>query len=62
LNSADEGDLTMKLTGLTRLFGAVAFGLAVTGAAFAQTVKVGAIYPLSGVAASVGVYAKAAIE
>jgi branched-chain amino acid transport system substrate-binding protein len=52
----------MKPTGLTRLLGAAAFGLAMTGAAFAQSVKVGAIYPFSGVAASVGVYAKAAIE
>jgi branched-chain amino acid transport system substrate-binding protein len=52
----------MKPTGLTCLLGAVALGLAVTGGAFAQSVKVGAIYPLSGVAASVGVYAKAAIE
>src|SRR5215475_5168085 len=52
----------MKPMGFTRLLGAVAFGLAITGAALAQNVKVGAIYPLSGVAASIGVYAKAAIE
>src|SRR5258708_19729437 len=53
----------MKPTGLPRLLGAVAFALGLTGAAFAQSsVKVGAIYPLSGVAASAGVYAKAAIE
>jgi branched-chain amino acid transport system substrate-binding protein len=61
--AADQGDLTMKPTGLTHLLGAVALGLTLTGAAFAQSsVKVGAIYPLSGGAASVGVYAKAAIE
>ena len=52
----------MKPTGLTCLLGAAAFSLAITGAAFAQSVKVGAIYPFSGVAASIGVYAKAAIE
>src|SRR5215471_19800957 len=56
-------DLTMKPTGLSQLLGAVAFAFGLTSAAFAQTsVKVGAIYPLSGVAASAGVYAKAAIE
>jgi branched-chain amino acid transport system substrate-binding protein len=55
--------LPMKPTGLSRLLGAVAFALGLSSAAFAQSsVKVGAIYPLSGVAASVGVYAKAAIE
>ncbi len=57
----------MKPTGLVRFFSAavlvLAASLSLTGAAFAQgTVKVGAIYPLSGVAASAGTYAKAAIE
>ncbi len=57
----------MKPTGLVRLLSAAAFVLAaflgLTGAAFAQgSVKVGAIYPMSGVAASIGAYAKAAIE
>ena len=46
-----------------RFLGAAAFGLGLTGAAFAQSsVKVGAIYPFSGAAASIGAYAKAAIE
>jgi branched-chain amino acid transport system substrate-binding protein len=64
----------MKLAGLLRFLGVVAFGLALTGAAFVWTtpslspqvgrgsqgtVKVGAIYPLS---TSIGKYAKAAIE
>ena len=40
-----------------------AASLGLTGTAFAQgTVKIGAIYPFSGAAASIGVYAKAAIE
>src|SRR5215470_10773762 len=53
----------MKPTGLSRLLAAVAFGFGLTGAAFGQsTVKVGAIYPFSGAAASIGAYAKAAIE
>ena len=64
----------MKLTGMTRLAGAAAISLVLgsvflasslclTGAARAQsTVKVGALYPLSGVAASAGAYAKAAVE
>ena len=58
----------MKLTGMTRLAGAAAFGLVLTSlapteAALAQsTIKVGALYPLSGVAASAGAYAKAAVE
>jgi branched-chain amino acid transport system substrate-binding protein len=64
-------DIAMKPTGPVRLLSAVAFVLAaciidvpgLASAAFAQgTVKVGAIYPLSGVAASAGAYAKAAIE
>jgi branched-chain amino acid transport system substrate-binding protein len=57
----------MKPAGLVRLFTAAAFVItalmALANAAIAQgTVKVGAIYPLSGVAASVGAYAKMAIE
>jgi branched-chain amino acid transport system substrate-binding protein len=59
----------MKLTGMTRLAGAAAFSLALTGSVFLtgaaraqSTVKVGALYPLSGVAASAGAYAKAAVE
>jgi branched-chain amino acid transport system substrate-binding protein len=53
----------MKLTGMTRLFGAAALSLVLTGAAAAQsTVKIGAVYPFSGAAASIGGYAKAAIE
>jgi branched-chain amino acid transport system substrate-binding protein len=60
----------MKPAGLVRLFSAatliVAASLAFPGGtstALAQgIVKVGAIYPLSGVAASAGAYAKAAIE
>jgi branched-chain amino acid transport system substrate-binding protein len=58
----------MKPTGLVRLFTAAAFIVAafipgLAGPVFAQgTVKVGALYPLSGAAASAGTYAKAAIE
>jgi branched-chain amino acid transport system substrate-binding protein len=57
----------MKPMGLVRLLSAAVFAiaafLALTDAAFAQSsVKVGAIYPMSGVAASIGAYAKAAIE
>jgi branched-chain amino acid transport system substrate-binding protein len=57
----------MKPAGLVRLFTAAAFVItalmALANAAIAEgTVKVGAIYPLSGVAASVGAYAKMAIE
>jgi branched-chain amino acid transport system substrate-binding protein len=46
------------------LLSAAAMSVALTGAALAQnkTVKIGAIYPLSGNAASAGVHAKAAIE
>jgi branched-chain amino acid transport system substrate-binding protein len=52
------------LSGITKSFGAlvlVAFAL-VGGASAQQTVKIGAIYPLSGNAASAGSYSKAAIE
>jgi branched-chain amino acid transport system substrate-binding protein len=58
----------MKPTGCVRLFSAAAFVVAAFfgpagSPALAQgTVKVGAIYPLSGVAASIGVYAKAAVD
>jgi branched-chain amino acid transport system substrate-binding protein len=53
----------MKRTVGMRLLGAAALSLALTGSAWAQsTVKIGCIYPFSGVAASIGVYAKAAIE
>jgi branched-chain amino acid transport system substrate-binding protein len=69
--AAGQGGVAMKSTGRVRLFSAAALVLAVlfsalpglAGTAFAQgTVKVGAIYPLSGVAASVGTYAKHAID
>src|SRR5215470_3088939 len=52
------------LSGITKSFGSlalVAFAL-VGGASAQQTVKIGAIYPLSGNAASAGSYSKAAIE
>jgi branched-chain amino acid transport system substrate-binding protein len=49
--------------GFTSLFGAAALSVLLAGAALAQsTVKIGAIYPLSGVAASAGANGKAAIE
>ncbi|MBO0758560.1 MAG: ABC transporter substrate-binding protein, partial [Bradyrhizobiaceae bacterium] len=49
--------------GFTGLFGAAALSVLLTGAALAQgTIKIGAIYPLSGVAASAGANGKAAIE
>ena len=45
------------------LLGAASMSIALAGAAYAQqTVKIGAIFPLSGNAASAGVHAKAAIE
>src|SRR5947208_17033256 len=40
----------------------ISFGLATPTSAQQKTVKIGAIYPLSGNAASAGVHAKAAIE
>jgi branched-chain amino acid transport system substrate-binding protein len=53
----------MKRIGWTRLLGAAALSFGLTSAALAQsTVKIGCIYPLSGAAASAGLYAKAAIE
>src|SRR3977135_67897 len=53
----------MKRLRLAALFGAAVASLALCGAALAQsTAKIGAIYPLSGVAASAGVNGRAAIE
>ena len=53
----------MKRIGWTRLLGAAALSFGLTSAALAQgTVRIGCIYPLSGAAASAGLYAKAAIE
>src|SRR5258708_14084701 len=54
----------MKFKHLLGLLCAASISVALTGAAFAQdkTVKIGAIYPLSGNAASAGVHGKAAIE
>jgi len=54
----------MKLKHIVGLLSAVAMSAAIAGPAAAQdkTVKIGAIFPLSGNAASAGVHAKAAIE
>src|SRR3984957_8160211 len=53
----------MRSKYILALLSAVAISAALSGAAFAQnTVKIGAIFPLSGGAASAGVHAKAAIE
>jgi len=54
----------MKFTHILGLLGAAAVSVALAGTASAQdkTVKIGAIYPLSGNAASAGVHGKAAIE
>jgi branched-chain amino acid transport system substrate-binding protein len=54
----------MKSRYIFGLLSFAAMSVALTGAALAQnkTVKIGAIYPLSGNAASAGVHAKAAIE
>ena len=54
----------MKLKHIVGLLSAVAMSAAIAGSAAAQdkTVKIGAIFPLSGNAASAGVHAKAAIE
>src|ERR1700686_2723032 len=54
----------MKFRYIFGLLCAAAISVALTGAAPAQdkTVKIGAIYPLSGNAASAGVHGKAAIE
>jgi branched-chain amino acid transport system substrate-binding protein len=54
----------MKLKHIAGLLSAVAMSAVIAGSAAAQdrTVKIGAIFPLSGNAASAGVHAKAAIE
>ena len=54
----------MKFKHIVGLLSAAAMSVALAGAAAAQdkTVKIGAIFPLSGNAASAGVHAKAAIE
>jgi branched-chain amino acid transport system substrate-binding protein len=53
----------MRFTHIIGLFGAAAISVALAGNASAQaTVKIGAIFPLSGNAASAGIHAKAAIE
>ena len=54
----------MRLEHIVGLLSAVAMSAVIAGAASAQdkTVKIGAIFPLSGNAASAGVHAKAAIE
>ena len=54
----------MKFKHIVALLSAAAMSVVLTGAASAQdkTVKIGAIYPLSGNAASIGVHTKAAFE
>ena len=53
----------MRLKHIAGLLSAAAMSVALAGGAFAQqTVKIGAIYPLSGNAASTGVHTKAALE
>ena len=53
----------MKFRHMFGLLSAAAMSLALTGGAFAQqTVKIGAIFPFSGNAASAGNHAKAALE
>src|SRR5712672_837436 len=61
---ASFGDDHMRFKGMLGLLSAAAVSLALAGGALAQdkTVKIGAIFPLSGNAASAGVHAKAAIE
>jgi branched-chain amino acid transport system substrate-binding protein len=55
--------INMRSKHILALLSAVAISAALSGAAFAQdTVKIGAIFPLSGGAASAGVHGKAAIE
>src|SRR5580765_1277889 len=58
------GDFKMRLKHIAGLLSAAAMSVVLAGAASAQekTVKIGAIFPLSGNAASAGVHAKAAIE
>src|ERR1700728_4990585 len=54
----------MKFRHIIGLLCSASISVLLTGSAFAQdkTVKIGAIFPLSGGAASAGVHAKAAIE
>src|SRR5271155_3710309 len=54
----------MKFRHVLGLFGAASIAVALAGAALAQqqTVKIGAVFPLSGNAASAGIHAKAALE
>ena len=53
----------MKFKRIVGLLSAAAMSVALAGGASAQgTVKIGAIYPLSGNAASTGVHTKAAFE
>src|SRR6267154_1556594 len=61
---ASFGDDHMRFKGMLGLLSAAAISVALAGGALAQdkTVKIGAIFPLSGNAASAGVHAKAAIE
>jgi len=56
--------ITMRFKHVLGLICAASIAVALTGTASAQdkTVKIGAIYPLSGNAASAGVHGKAAIE
>src|SRR6202158_4728832 len=61
---APLGDFNMKFNHILGLLSAASISVALAGAASAQdkTVKIGAIFSLSGNAASAGVHAKAAIE
>src|ERR1700687_4058803 len=61
---APLGDFNMKFNHILGLLSAASISVALAGAASAQdkTVKIGAVFPLSGNAASAGVHAKAAIE
>jgi branched-chain amino acid transport system substrate-binding protein len=56
--------ISMKFKHVVGLLCAASISVCLTGSALAQqkTVKIGAVYPLSGNAASAGVHAKAAIE
>src|SRR5882672_11128345 len=56
--------ISMKFKHVVGLLCAASISVGLTGSALAQqkTVKIGAIYPLSGNAASAGVHAKASIE
>src|SRR3954463_3691000 len=63
-SSSTFGDINMKLRYILGLLCAASLSVVLAGGAFAQdkTVKIGAVFPLSGNAASAGVHAKAAIE